>query len=332
MRAWAPGLRVFAAALALLAATPAAAQTFSASVSSGPNLGNVVTANTSATTFRFDANGAVTRLSGSAVRASSGTVRGLVEIACSGNGNVCSGAVSKVRIGSIGSPTGKVGSMSNFTVAIASGGTITGVTGTNPVEFTLTQSNKNKQPTVYFGADIGVNGNDGAGSPGSATSGFYVYAAPSPTTPTTGASGNLTAVVSRPISLTGSPTLIFGTIMKPKSGNGSVTLNPTTNTLTVAGTSAGGVGATPPSRAAYTVTGEGGQAVSISVPASFTMDGPSGASLDVTLLKTALPTSLSNTPGTEGSATFYVGGTFTFRGTTTTGDYSGSYNVTAQYN
>ena len=266
------------------------------------------------------------------MRASAGGVRGAVEVSCSGSSNTCSGAVSRVRIGSIGSPTGKASALSNFTVAIGSGGSISDVTGTDPVDFTLTHNNKSKGPIVNFGADVSIAGNDGAGSVGLATSGYYVYVAPSPTVPTTGVSGALTAVVSRPISLTGTPTLNFGTIIKPKAGNGSVSLNPANNIRTVSGNGAGGLNTPTPARASYTVTGEGGQAISVSVPPSFVMTGSSGATIEVTLITSGLPTSLSAAPGSEGSASFYVGGTFGISAGMETGDYSGVYSVTAQYN
>lgn len=318
--------------MALLTGAPAAAQTFSISVSTAPNMGNVVAASSGPTTFRFSSAGAVSKLSGSGLRSTAGTVRGVLQISCVGQGSVCNGAVAKVRIGAIGTPGGKAGALSNFTVLMGTGGTMGSVTGTNPVEFTVTQQNKNNNPIVYFGADIPFNGNDGAGAPGSATSGFYAYIANSPTTPTTGVSGNLLAVVSRPISVTGSPTLSFGTVMKPYNGAGSVSLNPSNNSRTVAGNGAGGVGAPTPQRASYTVTGEGGQAISVSVPGTFAMNGPGGEAVDVTLLNSGLPTSLSNTPGSEGTASFYVGGTFTIRSDMPVGDYSSVYSVTAQYN
>ena len=85
-------------------------------------------------------------------------------------------------------------------------------------------------------------------------------------------------------------------------------------------------------RASYTVTGEGGQAISVSVPPSFTMSGSTGDPITVTLVTSGLPTSLSAAPGSEGSASFYVGGTFTMNAGVSTGDYSGVYSVTAQYN
>ena len=62
------------------------------------------------------------------------------------------------------------------------------------------------------------------------------------------------------------------------------------------------------------------------------MNGPGGSCLIVTLVPSGLPNSLSNAPGSEGSASFYVGGTFNMSAGMATGDYSGVYNVTAQYN
>lgn len=326
------GLRLVVAATALLAANPAAAQTFTISVNTAPNLGNIVPATSGPTTFKFTPAGAVTTLSGSAVRAGGGSVRGAVQISCSGQGNACNSAVSKVRIGAIGTPTGKAGALSNFTVSIASGGTIGNVTGTNPVEFTVTQQNKNATPIINFGAEVVINGADGGGTVGPATSGFYAYIAPSPTTPTTGVSGNLTAVASRPISLTGSPVLVFGALTKPTNGAGSVSLSAVNSNRTVAGSGVVGLSTPTPARATYSVTGEGGQSISVSVPGSFTMNGPNGATISVTLISNGLPTSLSNAAGSEGTASFSVGGAFNLSSSMATGDYSGIYTVTAQYN
>lgn len=327
-----PGVWLAAAALSLLAAAPAAAQSYSIAVNGSPNMGNVVAASTGPSTFTFAPDGSVTRQSGSAVRASAGTVRGVVQLTCTGQGNACNSAAARVRIGSIGSPTGKVGALSKFTVAIDSGGTISNVTGTNPVEFTVTFQNRNSKPTVNFGAEVTVTGNDGAGAFGSATSGFYAYVSPVSTTPTTGTSGNFSAVVSRPIGLTGSPSLVFGVVTKPTNGSGSVSLNPSNNTRVVGGSGATGVSTPAPERASYTVTGEGGQAISVAVPNKFDMNGPAGQNIEVTLINSGLPNALSNTAGSQGTATFHVGGTFTTNANMSVGDYSGVYNVTAQYN
>jgi hypothetical protein len=55
--------------------------------------------------------------------------------------------------------------------------------------------------------------------------------------------------------------------------------------------------------------------------------------LPVTLLtSTPVPTTLSLAAGSLGTATFYVGGQFDVTPTTPGGTYTGSYNVTVQYN
>jgi hypothetical protein len=79
------------------------------------------------------------------------------------------------------------------------------------------------------------------------------------------------------------------------------------------------------------VTGEGGQAISISVPPTFVMNGP--ASLTVTTNKTAGESQiLSSALGSGGSYGFYVGGTLPTSSATPVGAYSGSFAVTVQYN
>jgi hypothetical protein len=322
---------VLAFALAACAAGQAAAYSFTASVTTAPDLGKVVAANTGVTTFTFSpSSGAVTQ-SGSATRLTSGTVRGLILITCTGTGNTCTGAIARVRIGSIGTPTGKAGALTNFTVSIAGGGTISGTSGTNPVDFTLTQTSKQTQPTIYFGADFPVNGNNGGGSAGNATSGFYVYVANSPTVPTTGTSGNATVLVDRPIAFSGTTTLEFGTIYNPTSGTSTVTLDPNAATNPVSVTGNAILGSSPtPNRATYNITGEGGQTFSTTIGSLTLSNGTD--TIPVTLTNSTLPTTLSLTPGNQGTATFYVGGHFDITPSTHGHTYTGSYNVTVQYN
>ena len=330
-----PGRLVVRAAMALAlaacAAGPAAAYSFTASVTTAPDLGKVVAANTGVTTFTFSPSSGTVTQSGSATRLTSGTVRGLIQITCTGTGNTCTGAIARVRIGSIGTPTGKAGALTNFTVSIAGGGTISGVSGTNPVDFTLTQTAKQTQPTVYFGADFPINGNDGGGTAGNATSGFYVYVANSPTVPTTGTSGNAIVLVDRPIAFSGTTFMEFGTIYNPTSGTSTVTLDPTlaSNPVSVTG-NAIAVGNPSPQRATYTVTGEGGQTFSTTIGSLTLSNGTD--SIPVTLTNSTLPTTLSLSPGSQGTATFYVGGHFDITPSTHGHTYTGSYNVTVQYN
>jgi hypothetical protein len=87
-----------------------------------------------------------------------------------------------------------------------------------------------------------------------------------------------------------------------------------------------------PARAGFTVSGEGGQAISVSVPASFTLSNGGAGSLTITTSNTATSPILSNSLGAAGTYAFYVGGGFSVSSTTPVGSYSGTYLVTVAYN
>jgi len=138
------------------------------------------------------------------------------------------------------------------------------------------------------------------------------------------------ATIIQPITLTQGTGLAFGTIVRPGTGTGTVTIDPTTGARTVA---SGVVGlASTTSRGVYTVNGEGGSTFSIAVPATFTLAGPSASTIAVTLTPTGSTGTLSNALGTAGTASFGVGGNFSLSSTTVTGAYTGTYNVTVAYN
>jgi hypothetical protein len=132
-----------------------------------------------------------------------------------------------------------------------------------------------------------------------------------------------------PISLTKDSDLLFGTIIKPSSGNATITIGTGADTVAVTGTGAGSAGTA--SRAKFTVGGEGGQAYAITVPASFTLSN-SGNDVTVTLTSSATTGTLSGTLGSAGTQTFQVGGAFTIPSTQATGNYAGSFTVTTAYN
>ena len=101
-------------------------------------------------------------------------------------------------------------------------------------------------------------------------------------------------------------------------------------------TVAGGVAAlasVAPTRATYSMTGEGGSGHLGHRPrVNFTMNGPSASTLVVALNPSTLPTHLGGTIGSAGTATLGVGGTFNLPSTQTSGAYSGSYTVSVAYN
>ena len=308
------------------------AQTVSSITASTPNLGNVVSAATGTTIFRVaSATGAVTTVSGTGARLTTGTSRPLVTIACTTN--TCNNKTLAVRVGSFGSPTGRAGGLTNFTVT-AGTATISAVSGTNPLSFTMAAMPNGATRTFYVGADFPIAGNDSAAATGGATSGFYVYVSLSTATPTTGSTSGLArASVFRPIALSASTGLAFGKIVRPSTGTGTVTVDNATGARTVTGTGALGLSSPTPTRASYTVSGEGGQVFTLSFPTSFQMTGP-GTPLTVTLNPTTPSGSktLSSALGSAGTLGFQMGGSFPISSTTTTGAYSGSYTVSVAYN
>lgn len=310
------------------AAAPALAQTYSTTITNA-DLGNIIDAPSSATTFTLSPSTGVVTQSGSATRVSSSLARAEVDFGCSGSGSACNGDIA-VKIQSSGAYTGKASAISNFTVSVISNGTVDSVTGADPITFTITGvPNKNNLPKIYVGATVTINGASQPGANGNASAGFTVLAAKATPVTISGGSGAVIAVVSRPISFqSASSTMDFGTIYNPTSGTSTITLDPNTNTVSATGDA---IPSGTPARAAYTVQGEGGQTFSVTL-GSLTLNNGT-TSLPVTLTtSTPLPTTLSLAPGSLGTATFYVGGHFDITPTTPGHTYSGSFNVTVQYN
>lgn len=139
------------------------------------------------------------------------------------------------------------------------------------------------------------------------------------------------------ISLTKVSNLAFGTVVRPSSGSNTVTISTTSDTPALTG---GGDGVLLSSgtktRASYTAAGEGGQSVSITVPATVTMNGSVSGSIVVTLTSEAatdtLTGALGTTGGFSGDGTLYVGGAFAVSSSTVSGDYTGSFSTTLAYN
>jgi hypothetical protein len=335
------GNRPFVRAILLLVllALPglASAQVIQSITSATPDFGTIVSAPSGPSIFRSAANsGTITQVSGTATRLTNGNSRAMVTLAC--NQNACRNTAIAVRVGSTGSPTGRVDPLANFTIAAGTASFQVAPSGTNPVSFTLRPIGTNGGTVTFFiGADLPVEGNESAASPGNATSAFYVYIAPSGTTPTLAttsgpSSGAAIARVLRPIAIVNTTPLAFGRILRPSTGSGSVELSASTGSRTVEGTGALGLASPAPTRAGYSVSGEGGQAFSISVPPTFLMTGP-GTPLSVSLTSTASGSqTLSGALGAAGSLSFFVGGSFPLNSTTAHGQYSGSFTVTVEYN
>jgi hypothetical protein len=145
--------------------------------------------------------------------------------------------------------------------------------------------------------------------------------------------GSGTITILRPVTVTKDADLEFGTVTRPPSGTANVTIAAATGARTV-GAGIVEVGATN-QQAQFTIDGEGGQSVSITIDASFLMS-QGGDDLTVTTnndLAGGLTTqTLSNTLGSAGDLVVQVGGEVTLADTTTTGTYTGTFTVAAAYN
>lgn len=315
------------AAVAILAGGPATAQTYSLGVGGAP-FGTAASAGSGSTVFTIDAgSGTVSRNSGNGGRVSTGAANAIVTIAC-GNQNQCNSKTVNVKVGVAGSPTGRLGAITAFNVASGSG-TVSNVSGSNPVTFQLAPIGKNSSKTFRLGMTFPIAGDNGSGAAGPASTSYYVSVAAAPSTPpSSGTSGSLTATVYKSLSLSKGTDLTFGRVVRPVSGSGTVTLN---SNGTRTSTGAVWLNSPFPIRSSYTATGDGGKVLSISIDPSFTMARAGGGSITVTTNNSIVGTPILGA-GSSGSYTFFVGGSFPISSTTAAGAYTGTFNVTVAYN
>jgi hypothetical protein len=155
-------------------------------------------------------------------------------------------------------------------------------------------------------------------------------AAPALAQSTASNTANATALIIRPISVSSGGTLAFGTLVR---GAGTAVVS-TAGVRSVTGAVVA-LASTTPSAASFTVAGEGGQAVTVTVGTLTLANSTSGNSADnITVPLTATNTgsqTLSGALNSAGSLVVAVGGTVTLTAITTPGVYSGSFTVTAAY-
>ena len=138
------------------------------------------------------------------------------------------------------------------------------------------------------------------------------------------ATGTGSVTIYAPLSVSQTQGLDFGTI----------TSGPTSGTVSIAQsngarTDSGGVGlvgADAGQNGAFSVSGQANGSITVTVAGTISGFGSSG--ITGSTAATGLPTTLSNT----GAATFNVGGTLNIPANTGAGTYSGTYNVTVNYN
>jgi hypothetical protein len=142
---------------------------------------------------------------------------------------------------------------------------------------------------------------------------------------------NGTTQIIQPVTISQSSALAFGTIVRPTSGTSTISIGTGADTVSATGNALVLRGTT--SRARYTVSGEGGETVTVSMPATFNLSKSGSPDLAVTLTRNpAGNLTLSNALGATGTAALDIGGSFSISSTTATGDYAGSFTVSVAYN
>jgi hypothetical protein len=141
-----------------------------------------------------------------------------------------------------------------------------------------------------------------------------------------------TATIVQAIAVSKTADLGFGTIVKPTTGTSTISVSATGNTRTVSGGNATFANGNGVSSAAFTVTGEGGAAFSINVPASFNMTAGTNTLVVTTSNPTGGTGTLGGSAGSAGSLVLGVGGSFPLATNTASGAYSGTFQVTVAYN
>lgn len=316
----------------LLAVGDARADWSAGITGSRPNLGNVASGVSGDTVFQVAAStGSISKVSGAGDRVSSGSSLVTVTVAC-GNVGFCNNDPLDVTVTATGSPTGRARTLTSFTAAPGTG-TLTNIngSGTSTLTFTLGAIGKNSSKTFHVGMNFPIAGNDSGLPTGAAQSSFLVTVQPPGNSPPINLAGTGVVTVYRALQMSKTSDLNFGRVVRPISGSGTVAVNALTGLRTLSG-AVGGLPIPSPTRASYSLIGEGGRTLSISVPATFDMTGPNGV-LTVTTTTSVFGTpTLSAILGLEGTYTFHVGGSFPVTDSTPSGLYTGVFNVSVSYN
>lgn len=160
----------------------------------------------------------------------------------------------------------------------------------------------------------------------------FVTPAMAQSTASTTGTGSITVI--RPLTITKNADLKFGAVVRPATGGGTAVVS-AAGVRSVTGGVIGLATGDTPQASQFTVDGEGGQSISITIPATFTMANGTDT-LTVTtsnnLTGSAGAQTLSNALGAAGSMAFKVGGSVPINSTTPTGAYTGAFTVSAAYN
>lgn len=321
--------------LALLAALcfigSARAQSYSVTSITDANFGDIVSAASGLTVFQSEASaGSVTRVSGSGVQIAPATANAVVSIRCSGS-FLCNTQQVYVTLALAGSPTGRLNYITAINITNGSATIASAFSAGSYIVIYLNPIPRDATRTFLIGFTLPVDGNESASPTGNAVSQYLITASRPSGAGSSALAGNIRARVIRPVSIAKTQDLQFGRVTRPSSGSGSLTVSPAgAASVTGAGVRRLQTPASAPAR--FTVSGEGGQAVTVSVPSTVMLSGSAGA-ITATLSTTGSGAQvLSGSTGAAGSVQVNVGGTVPLSGSTPIGTLNGTVTVTVQYN
>lgn len=163
---------------------------------------------------------------------------------------------------------------------------------------------------------------------------LVLWALPAPAAGTsTSANANAQVKIRKAIAITRLNDLNFGGLVVGAVGTGTATLNPRTNALTRTGTLIIGT-FNAHARAQFRVTGTKAATYSVLLPATLTLTGSNGGTLQLspmTFWSTTAASGASGKLANNGRDTLRVGGTLTLPNAVVDGDYSAVFTVTVAY-
>ena len=320
--------------LVALAAPSARAAIYTVNVENPIDIGTVASAAAGDTVFRIDAgSGAVTVLSGGGRRLTAGGARASVTVTCRhtrAGETTCDTANVPIRVTAIGTTTGRARAFQAFSVTMGTAALVGPPTGGQPLDFSIAPPGHNSPKTFFVGADFPVAGDDSGLPTGLGENTFSVSALDGAGFSMGGDADRGRVRTYRGLSVAATSDLNFGRIQIPATGSSKISINQSTGNRTVTG----GAFAWPtpaPTRGAFTISGEGGQLVSVSIPTTVTLTGPGSLIVNLTDTVPASPR-LSGALGAAGTYSFNIGGVLTIAPTTPTGAYSGVITVSVDYN
>jgi Domain of unknown function (DUF4402) len=300
-----------------------------------PAIGNVTAAVAGVTEFRVATGGAVSVVpGGTGTRQTAGSVANTITLTCSGGGssnNPCNSTNVIVRVTPTTTQVGRAQAVNDLQIAMGTAVQVIAPSKVGEVvTFTIGPIGRNSSKTFRLGLDLPISG--GFGASGTASSSYKVDAGFTPNLTATG-SGAAIATTRNGTSVAKDSDLTFGAILPLDGQSGTVSISAANGDR--ASSNPNGVrlrSGDVTSRAQYSIQGEGGQILSVSVPASFSLTGP-GSSITVTTTKTiGASVTISNGPGASGTALVGIGGSFPVTGPMTPGQYNASFDVVFTWN